>query len=421
MGTTQKSRTAFEPGSARGQGARPRAVLEFAWGAGAFLTADAVSATGLARSAAIAQCTALVEAGWLAQLPNAREAGTAYRAGRPSLRFAFRSDTGLVIGVDAGKDHVGAVLTDLAGAVLASERRDVPAALADPGAPDLAGRRALIEQLIARVQAAGPAPHAPVLATVIGVPAPCDPQGRSPREPNALWELVNPGLIDLLSAPGQVIVDNDANLAALAEGTVGAAQGSASSATLLTGERFGSGLLIDGQVVRGRHGRAGELAVMELVSGVGEAYGLGALARRWLEQDQAAGVVPLASPLARLAQKHADGETVLLAAQEGDPYAGELLSRMAQRLARIVAVLAGLLDVETVVIAGAPAAAIDGVLDQARPLLASLLHAAPPRLVASPLGREGVARGAAVRGIAAVREAALTGASVGELVGASAL
>ncbi|MFS2032344.1 ROK family protein, partial [Curtobacterium sp. CT11-45] len=88
--------------------------------------------------------------------------------------------------------------------------------------------------------------------------------GASPGD-GGFWDRMNPGFAD--AVPGhRVVVENDANLAALAERP---SSGDASFAALLSGERFGSGLVVDGVLLRGAHGGAGEMRVLDLVEGVG--------------------------------------------------------------------------------------------------------------------------------------------------------
>jgi glucokinase len=55
-----------------------------------------------------------------------------------------------------------------------------------------------------------------------------------------------------------VVVDNDANLAALAEATIGAARGLSNVAVITLGTNIGLGIIADGRILRGAHGAAGE-------------------------------------------------------------------------------------------------------------------------------------------------------------------
>ena len=59
-----------------------------------------------------------------------------------------------------------------------------------------------------------------------------------------------------------VLVDNDANLAALAEHRLGAARGAEHAAVITLGTNIGLGLILGGQVYRGARGAAGEIGLL---------------------------------------------------------------------------------------------------------------------------------------------------------------
>ncbi|WP_316249224.1 ROK family protein [Brachybacterium sp. Z12] len=134
------------------------------------------------------------------------------------------------------------------------------------------------------------------------------------------------------------------------------------------GERFGAGLIVDGRLLRGAAGGAGE---MRFLDGVLEdsrgADGIAALARRWTLEALDAGEV---SPtLSAIPADRLSAIDVFAAAQDGDRLARTVLARLGERLARIAAILSSLLGVETVVVAGAIAEAIGPVLEHSRTAL----------------------------------------------------
>ena len=73
-----------------------------------------------------------------------------------------------------------------------------------------------------------------------------------------------PAIRDSLSAAfsAPVLVDNDANLAALAEHRLGAARGAEHAAVITLGTNIGLGLILGGQVYRGARGAAGEIGLL---------------------------------------------------------------------------------------------------------------------------------------------------------------
>lgn len=376
------------------------AVLDFAWAAPAFTAADAMSATGLTRSTVIALCDELCERGWLAELPNARAAGE-YRKGRPARRYELRADAGVVLGVDAGQHCVTAAVADLRGRELARTHTEL-----DPDGA--ASRVAVTDATIDRALDLAGAPTGAVMCIAVGVPAPTDLNGESPQGEYEFWSRMNPGFAAHFRARGWLTeVENDANLAAIAEGALGAGVGVSSYIALLAGERFGAGYVVDGHLVRGRRGGAGELRLLTLVDGVGSTHGIAALLREWAIELQSSGAVDEASPLATTPRADLGAEVVLRTAASGDAAALELVDRMAERLARICAVLGGLLDVERIVVSGAVAASLDGLLPRTAARLDDLTHPPAPQLAASPLGGGVVSLGAVARALEIVRTNAI--------------
>ncbi len=368
-------------------------LLQYAWEADAFTASDAIEETGLTRSTVLSVCADLVERGWLQELADARTAGQ-YSLGRPARRYAFRPGAGALVGVDSGEHRVTARVTDLRGTELARESREIGAVL------DTADNRlALTETTVDAALATAGVRVDAVLIIVLGVPAPTDVIGASPQGADGFWARMNPGFAEKFARRGwKVIVENDANLAAIAEGAVGAGVGASSFVCLLAGERFGAGIIADGALVRGAHGGAGELHLLDYVDGVGSADGLARLARTWAEEARASGA--LASTAL---EKAFEAEDVFAAARAGDAEALAITARLAFLLARVCVVVGGILDAERIIIGGAVAPAAAGILDDAALHLKDLSHGPAPTLIASPLGSEAVGLGAIHQGLASVR------------------
>lgn len=375
------------------------AALRLVWDRETFTASDVMAGTGVTRSTALALCDELVTRGWVRELDDARTAGE-YRMGRPARRYAFDTHGGHVVGVDAGQHHVTASVADLRGAVLARSERRLRAD-ASPATRVRTVRQAIDDALARRGDPVGP-----VLATVIGVPAPTDAEGASPPGDRAhFWARMNPALTEEFAEYGQsVTVENDANLAAVAEWTIGGGAGLSSFATLLSGERFGAGLIIDGNLLRGHRGGAGEMRFLDLVGGVGSADGLASVARELVRRAADAGDLPAGSTLRKTDPSTLDAADVFAAAQDGDAVAVAIVDQLADRLARVCAVIASLLDVERIVVGGALAPALGPVVEQAAERLATYIHPPVPAVVPSSLGSDSVHVGAVRRALAIVRE-----------------
>lgn len=365
-------------------------VLARAW-SGEVLTASSLMADlPGTRATTLAVCDDLVERGWLKEL-GASHTG---QGGRPSRRFRLRADAITAIGVDAGTHTINVTVIDAVG--------DVIHTAATPSSPETDGptRRTSLRKLLNNVVAKVSPSEERLVAVCIGVPAPVDADGQSPSDELDFWSRMNPGLQDLLD--GQYLigsVENDANLAAVAEGVAGAAVGVSSYATLLTGDGLGAGVVVDGHQLRGYHGMAGELGVLDFVDGGGSHRGFGALAADLAALATTSGRPPRAASGASTAG-------VLAATAARNAAASTKLDALADRLARISAVLAGATGVRLIVLAGAAGGSSELLLARTRPRLAKLAIGAPPVLAASALGARAVTVGAAHRALQLVKERA---------------
>lgn len=378
------------------------AILDFAWAAGEFTATEAMASTSLTRSTAIDGIDTLVDAGVLRELPNARVAGS-YRAGRPARRFVLASDLGVVIGVDAGDTHLAVTVAELQDHTRVHHRVDLdPTQSADE-------RRATILGQMDLALAEADVTREAVLAICIGVAAPVNRAGISPPHPEGFWERTNPGLAEVLADWAPVVeIKNDAQLAAIAEGSAGAAIGCRDYVALLASERFGGGVVVDGHVLHGAHGGVGEGVVFDHIIGVGSAFGL-----RYALQDQVraameSGEISSESVIGRLAgADRIDPRAVLTAASAGDADALLATSRVGATLARVVGVLGSMYDPARVIVCGAVAESIAPVLDAAREVLPAQLHLPAPEILASTLGAEVVSIGAVATARRAAREVAV--------------
>lgn len=370
------------------RGTSAETLLAYAFAVRAFTATEAIDTTGLTRSTVLSACEELIRLGWVRELDDARAAGE-YRMGRPARRYELDTATGVVVGVDAGQHRVTALVADLRGTVLGRAAGD----LGESGLEVPVRLRVLAETVDQALADAG-VHAARVLVTVVGIPAPVDAGGVSPDD-GGFWDRMNPGFTG--AVPGdRVVVENDANLAALAERP---SSGEASFAALLSGERFGAGLVVDGVLLRGAHGGAGEMRVLEIVDGVGSSDGIGAAARTLVVEAVATGVAVTGGSLG----PDSDAADVFAAARAGDPVARAIVDRLGDRLARVCVLLASLLDIDRVVVAGAIAVPAAPVIERARALLDRWHFDPVPEIVASSLGADVVVIGAVAHAVDAVR------------------
>jgi predicted NBD/HSP70 family sugar kinase len=373
------------------------AVLDALRAGGPMTGSDLIDATGLARPTVHVVCNDLIRLGWIRETESRRPQGDS-RRGRPARCYEFQSRAGLVMGIDA-TDRVTVRLADLRGDRVA----EAGEALAHVSV--LASERlAAVHRAIDSVLAAAAVDPTHVLAVVVGVPTPVDaggrPVGREAYLPGLPGRNLRPEVGGRWGWP--VLVENDANLAALGERWRGVAAGIDDLVVMVADERLGSGLFLGGRPIRGHAGGAGELRFLELIERVGSTYGIA-----WLVRTMGAEVVAelsLRTPAGgrgRLLWALADGDparvrtaTVLEAARGGDEVALEIVDRVADRMAHAVAALAGMLDPELVVISGAVADDGDLFLDRIRRRLVPDLIDSPPRVAMSTLGDQAVVVGA---------------------------
>lgn len=100
----------------------------------------------------------------------------------------------------------------------------------------------------------------------LGLPGPVDPARRLvhffPNIPG--WKEVSLGSLLERKVRLPVRMDNDAKVMALAEHRLGAAKGAGNAICLTLGTGVGSGIIIDGEIYRGRDNAAGEIGHMPI-------------------------------------------------------------------------------------------------------------------------------------------------------------
>ncbi len=116
------------------------------------------------------------------------------------------------------------------------------------------------------------------------------------------------------------------------------------------------------------------MGYLDMVEGVGSSDGIAALVRQW----SAAGGGPSTGGPASARRVFAD-------AAAGDAAALAILDRISERMARVIASIASLINPEQVVIGGAVAESAGALLPGITALLPRFT-ATPPRVTVSPLG-----------------------------------
>ncbi len=309
-------------------------------------------------------------------------------AGGPGPRaktYRVNSAAGHVVGVHVEQHGSVAALASLIGEVVASHTVPVPQRR-DSDPHDEA--RSAVDGVIA---AAG-LTRADINQVVIATPGVIDPVTGALRHARHLHGWEKPGLREEIEQDLGIPVShgNDVNLAAVAEGSQGAARGRDDYAVLWLGRGVGLGLVFDGRLRAGAHGGAGEIgylpvhgldeqprvdrgaagAFQQLVGG----QGIRALARTYgIRGSDPAAIVQQA-----------------LQSRDGD----ELLAELAARIATGAAAISTILDPGLLVLGG-PVALAGGrrLLDLVSAHLGRVAFVRPP-VALTQITEEGVLTGA---------------------------
>ena len=157
-------------------------------------------------------------------------------------------------------------------------------------------------------------------------------------------------------------VDNDANVAALAESVAGVSSGTSSSVFITLGTGIGSGIIIGGKVWKGFHGIGAELGHVILEAdgipctcgsrGCVERYCSATALIRMAREQVAVHPESLVLQLADGDPEKINAKTVFDAKRKGDPVAEQLFRRYIHYLALTIGSVVNFLDPEIVVLGG---------------------------------------------------------------------
>ncbi|GGZ34840.1 ROK family transcriptional regulator [Streptomyces poonensis] len=353
--------------------------------------AAVASRIGLTRAAVSTLVDELVRAGLLDELGPERPG----RVGRPGSALALSGRGPAGIGAEVGVDHLAVCAVDLRGQVRARAVRQ-GTNRGRPSEPVIAELTALVRQVVTEAEREGLWPA----GLAVAVPGLVARDARTViRAPNLDWHDTDLGTLLTGDAPltGDLplTVDNEANFGGLAELWLG--DGTPRDFLHVSAEiGIGAAVVVDGRLLRGTRGFAGELGHVP-VRPEGPACACGG--RGCLEQYageeavlRAAGVEPGEGRVGLLAERAAEGDKDVRRALRG---AGTALG-----IALTGAV--NLLDPETVVLGGALAGLAPWLLPSLERELTRRTTGPARAVTVSRLGPEGPLLGAAhsvVRGV----------------------
>jgi predicted NBD/HSP70 family sugar kinase len=361
-----------------------RTVLEAIREGAPISRAEIARRSGISKPTVSLALQSLLDAGLVREAERGPD-GPGYGA----VYFEAVTEAALVAGLDLGARFVRGAVCDLGGVIRA--RQDVELA-----SPDAEGATDAIARLRASLFAAPALDPSLVDSVIVGVPGVVAADGTLQVTENVAG-LEGRRFGDEIQAALElpVTLENDINLAALGEQWQGVARGVGDFVFLSVGTGMGAGLVLGGELHRGRHGAAGEIDFA--LVGVGETV-----------DPSAAEVSQLAQDLAGLA---ADPRAVFASARRGEAGALAVVDEVARRIALHLAPIAAVADVELVVLGGGIGANGDLLLDPIGRLLAEWLPF-PPRLAVSTLGEAAVLTGAVAVGLQAALDNVFTSRTV---------
>jgi glucokinase len=308
--------------------------------------------------------------------------------------------TATTIGVDVGGTKIAAGVVGEDGNIVA--RHQLPSEAQDPR-----GTVNAILKVVTELRAVAPA----AAAVGLGAAALIDfSRGLILGAPDLAWR--NLAIVDLLRdrVGLPVVLDNDANVAALGEATYGAGRGGGDQIMVTVGTGIGGGIIIDGRIYRGSRGAGAELGHMVVdphgpVCGCGnhgclEAHAsgtaMGRMARERIREGDGSGVLDLAGNVDSIT-----GAIVGHAALHGDAFALSIVREAGWWLGVGLASFVNIFDPERIGVGGGVTQGIGEILlEPARASMRNyvLLPELRPEVpvVAAALGNDAGLVGAAV-------------------------
>lgn len=341
-----------------------RLLLNLIWSERGISRAEIARVTGLSRSTVSAIVEDLLETG----LVSFRGAGES-QGGRPPVILGFEDDALALVGVDMGASHVSVIVTNLRGETRAWQTRSHNVR------PDPEGSLSLVDQLIGEALYDAGMSDERLVGIGVGVPSPVNP-----RHPGTVSPLVMPRWRDVditarlkavHSCP--VLVDNDANLGALAELWWGRGVGGRDLVFIKVGTGIGCGHIIHGDIYRGATGVAGEIGHLTIdPNGPPCVCGLTGCLATYVGSDALLARTRdalMAAPHSLLTTDNLDIGALVAAAHAEDPVALRMIADAGRRLGTAIASLVNLNNPGQVILGGGLMRAGDLLLEPLRDTL----------------------------------------------------
>lgn len=243
------------------------------------------------------------------------------------------------IGVDLGGTNVRAAIVDEEGNVLVQKK-----------SPSYAqeGKEKVMDTIINLIKSLPD--YESCSGIGVGVPGPCDEKTGSMVLATNLPGFEGYSIANKLEETFHMpsFIDNDANVAALAEALVGAGKGKkvVYYVTLSTG--IGGGLVINGECISGKHGFTGEIAniIIDRNRSKVNYLAVGAI------ENEASGTAITRKANEKASKKYKHAGEVFEDAHNGNPVAKEIVDNVVRDLAQLFATIACVCDPDIFILGG---------------------------------------------------------------------
>ena len=372
-----------------------RTIVQAVQAAGTLSRREVAQRTGLSTPTVTRHVNELVAVGAL-RLNAPANAGNA-GPGRPAEELELDPGFGCVLGVDVGEHTIRAAVANFAGrAVAAIDRPTMGRKGRETSLDQLAGA---MRDVLQEARLNLPEQGDRLRALVLGVPGMVRVvDGVVLDAPNlAGWTdlPLADALRERLQLADGIRIENDVNLAAVGESARGAAKGVGDFVFVSVRRGIGAGIFVDGRLLRGHGGMAGELGFMASTPGFDHraAGGLGHLETTAGEQTLLERVQERDRGGWSLSPDELSLRDLCLATRDGDRTAGAIMDEALLSYGVAVANIASLLDPELVVVGGDVAILGDRATDRIRAVVHRLVPHAP-KLRTSMLGEAATLQGA---------------------------
>ncbi|UZN05374.1 ROK family transcriptional regulator [Cellulomonas sp. S1-8] len=317
------------------RGANRALVVETVKRYGGLTQVELTGATGLSPATVSSIVKELLAAGVV-------DTRSTIRTGRRAQLVTIARRTGLAAGIDVGPRHLRVALADVTREIVAEQSLPLPA---DHRADTTLDRVALlVVDLLDRVGAS----MDELVGLGVGLPAPVETGTGSVTVRGLMRGWDDTSVVHVLSKrlSRVVLVDNEANLGALAESRFGAARGYQDAVYVSVGAGTGAGIVLSGHLHRGFGGTAGEIGHVQ-VDPQGRICRCGS--RGCL--DTVVGYPALVEPLA-VSHGTLTLRDVVQRALEGDPGCRQVVADAGAVIGGVVAGMAMVVNPQCVVVGG---------------------------------------------------------------------